>query len=199
QSVNKSVNSVGVIITNHHNKVGLTTEQRQPQSRQQSKSIVSMSSMNAMLVVVVASVAVACMMSSYCEAKDVGLVHSLIRRDSTEKSMHSHLSRKVLERACAAGKDAIDEIIACFSNNMAAKAMLKPELALKCHKEAFNIEFDMNDIEKHRQLICENRDKFEMMTACVYRQATANVDIKQREIFAEAMVDLGLCIINALN
>ena len=76
---------------------------------------------------------------------------------------------------------------------------LDPEKAAKCYKDSFGIEFNAGDVMKHKELICNNRDKFEQLTTCVYRKTAENLDPKQMEKLTEAMVDVGLCIINALD
>lgn len=113
--------------------------------------------------------------------------------------MHSHLSRKVFDRACASSKDTIDEIVACIHNNEHLMKNINPETAAKCYKDAFGTEFNHAEMTKHKELICNNRDKFEEMTACVYRKTAEAMDMKQIERLTEAMVDVGLCIINALD
>lgn len=113
--------------------------------------------------------------------------------------IHSHLSRKVFERACAASKDTIDEIIACLTNNQQLVKTVKPESATSCFKETFGLEFDPTDFHKHKELICNNREKFESLTACIYRKTAEASDPKEMEKFMESLVDVGLCIINALD
>lgn len=114
--------------------------------------------------------------------------------------MHSHMSRKVFDRACAASKDTLDDIIKCLVSNKHLMEAIKRQDTLDCHKEAFGVEFDPADAHKHKDLICNNRDKFEDMTACVYRKtAEANLDQKEIDKLTESMVDVGLCIINALD
>lgn len=134
-------------------------------------------------------------------------VHQVNRRstpahstDQGHKSMlHNHMSRKVFERACAASKDTLEEIIACLTGNEHLMKAVKKEDALSCHKEAFGIEFDPKDAMKHKELVCKNREKFEQMTACIYRKTAEATDAKEIEKLTEAMVDVGLCIINALD
>lgn len=118
---------------------------------------------------------------------------------SHHSMVHNHMSRKVFDRACAASKDTIDEIIACITDNEAITKTVKPELAQDCHKETFGVEFDPKDIHRHKEMICNNREKFENMTACIYRKLTESLDPKEMDKLAEAMVDVGLCIINALD
>lgn len=128
---------------------------------------------------------------------------SLVKR-SDDKSkhqhmVHNHLSRKVFDRACAASKDTIDEIVACITENQTLVKAVQPTLANSCHKDAFGIDFDQKDLSKHKDMICKNRDKFEDMTACIYRKMAESLDPKEMDKMAEAMVDVGLCIINALD
>lgn len=130
---------------------------------------------------------------------------SVFRRSATpaphkdhHSAMHNHLSRKVFDRACAASKDTIDEIVACLNNNAVLKTV-KIELAAGCYKDAFGVDFDPKEMSQHKDLICNNRDKFESMTSCVYRKTAESVDSKELEKMTEAMVDVGLCIINALD
>lgn len=113
--------------------------------------------------------------------------------------MHNHLSRKVFERACAASKDSIDEIFACVTQNEHLMKAVDEKVASGCYKESFGEEFDPKDLHKHKELICKNRDKFESLTACIYRKTAEVLDTKQMEKLTEAMVDVGLCIINALD
>lgn len=125
----------------------------------------------------------------------------LVKRsdDSHHSMMHNHLSRKVFDRACAASKDSIDEIVACLTTNDHVMKVIKPEIAADCYKDAFGAPFDPMDMSKHKKLICENRDKFENMTACVYRKTAESLDKARMDKLTEALVDVGLCIINALD
>lgn len=113
--------------------------------------------------------------------------------------MHNHLSRKVFDRACAASKDTIDEIIACLTTNEGLMKAVKVDTAKTCYKEAFNMDFDPKDVIKHKELICNNRDKFEAMTTCIYKKTAEVADTKEMEKLTETLVDIGLCIINALD
>lgn len=115
------------------------------------------------------------------------------------KMMHNHLSRKVFDRACAASKDTIDEVVACVTNNEQMLKMVKPEVAGKCYKDSFGQEFDPKEMMHHKELICTNRDKFEEMTACVYRKTAEAMNPKEIDTMTSAIVDVGLCIINALD
>lgn len=119
--------------------------------------------------------------------------------DSHHSMMHSHLSRKVFDRACAANKDTIEEIITCITSNEHLTKTISPELAAGCHKEAFGIDFNPKDVMKHKELICNNRDKFEQLTTCIYKKTAEASDPKEMEKLTESMVDVGLCIINALD
>lgn len=119
--------------------------------------------------------------------------------DKHTSMMHSHLSRKVFDRACAASKDTIDEVVACVSKNEHMLKIIKPEVAAKCYQDSFGQEFDPKDIIHHKELICKNREKFEDMTACVYRKTAEALDPKEIDQMTGAMVDVGLCIINALD
>lgn len=122
------------------------------------------------------------------------------RSDHHHKTMlHNHLSRKVFDRACAASKDTIDEIIACLTTNQALLKAVKEDTAKACYKDSFGLDFDPKDVIKHKELICNNREKFETMTTCVYKKTADVLDAKEMERMAEAMVDVGLCIINALD
>lgn len=112
---------------------------------------------------------------------------------------HSHLSRKVFDRACTASKDTIDEIIACVTNSEMLTKTLKDQTAKDCYSEAFGADFDPKDVTKHKELICKNREKFETMTACIYKKTGELMDPKELEKFTESLVDVGLCIINALD
>lgn len=127
---------------------------------------------------------------------------SIHRRSANDKDhhsmMHNHLSRKVFDRACAASKDTIDEIVACLDNNAIIKSANK-ELAKSCYKDSYGIDFDPKVIAQNKEMICKNREKFEMMTGCVYRKTAESVDQKEFDRLTEAMVDVGLCIINALD
>lgn len=127
---------------------------------------------------------------------------SAYRRSADHKDhhsmMHNHLSRKVFDRACAASKDTIDEIVACLNNNPIIKNT-KKELALSCYKESYGMDFDPKDIAQHKDVICKDREKFEVMTGCVYKKTAESVDQKELDRLTEAMVDVGLCIINALD
>lgn len=113
--------------------------------------------------------------------------------------MHNHLSRRIFDRACAASKDIIEEVIACLTGNESLIKTIKPEVALKCYKDSFGVDFDPNDMMKHKELICNNRSKFEQMTTCVYQTTSEAMDSKQVEKLVEAMVDVGLCITNVLD
>jgi hypothetical protein len=119
--------------------------------------------------------------------------------DHHKAMFHNHLSRKVFDRACSASKDTIDEIIACVTNSEILSKALKDAASKECYKTAFNAEFDPNDVTRHKDLICNNRDKFETMTACIYQKTSEMMDPKQMEKFTETLVDVGLCIINALD
>lgn len=120
-------------------------------------------------------------------------------RDKHMSSMHSHLSRKVFDRACAASKDTIDEVVACISKNENMLKIVKPEVAAKCYKDSFGEGFDPKDMAHHKELICKNREKFEDMTTCVYRKTAEALNPKEVDEMTSAMVDVGLCIINALD
>lgn len=114
-------------------------------------------------------------------------------------SMHSHLSKKVFDRACAASKDTIDEIIACLTSNPDLIKAVKHETAAGCYKEAYGVDFDPKETMQHKELICKQRDKFELMTSCVYRKTAEVSDSNQMQKLSEILVDVGLCIINALD
>lgn len=113
--------------------------------------------------------------------------------------LHNHISRKVFDRACAASKDTIDEIVACMTSNEQLVKSVNPESATGCFKESFGTDFDPKDFHKHKDLVCNNRDKFEEMTACIYRKTMESTSSKEMEKFMESLVDVGLCIINALD
>lgn len=113
--------------------------------------------------------------------------------------LHTHMSRKVFDRACAASKDVIDEIILCVTNNKDLMKHLKFQNATVCHKEAFGTDFDPKDMAKHRDEICKSRDKFESMIGCVYEKISADATPQQMQELTEGMVDVGLCIVNALD
>lgn len=119
--------------------------------------------------------------------------------DKHHKMMHNHLSRKVFDRACAASKDTIDEIVNCIKSNETMLKIVKPEVAAKCYQDAFGQSFDPKDMDIHKELICKNREKFEEMTACVYRKTAEALNPKEVDTMTGAMVDVGLCIINALD
>lgn len=132
-------------------------------------------------------------------------VHQLFKRGSDnhhepdKTMMHNHMSRKVFDRACAASKDTLDEIMACLHSNEHMIKAIKSDVAAECYKENFGVNFDPKETQKHKDLICNNRDKFESMTACTYRRTAQSLDSKEIEKLTEAMVDVGLCIINALD
>lgn len=131
-------------------------------------------------------------------------ISSIVKRSDDKHKhhhsmVHNHLSRKVFDRACAASKDTIDEIVACITGNEALTKSVKPDIGINCHKDAFGIDFDPKDINKHKELICNNREKFEDMTACMYHKMAESLDPKEMQKMTEAMVDVGLCIINALD
>lgn len=113
--------------------------------------------------------------------------------------VHNHLSRKVFDRACAASKDSIDEIVACVTTNEGLMKAMDAKAAAQCYKDTFGQDFDPKDLNKHKELICKDREKFENLTACIYKQTAASLDKNELEKLAEAMVDVGLCIINALD
>lgn len=124
---------------------------------------------------------------------------TVVKRSEHHSMMHNHLSRKVMDRACAASKDTIDEIIGCMTSSEALVKAVKKETAALCYKEAFGQDFDEKDLSKHKELICNNREKFENMTTCVYRKTSEQLSAKEMEKLTEALVDIGLCIINALD
>lgn len=130
-----------------------------------------------------------------------GATHSFRMRRSMDHNvmMHNHLSRKVFDRACAASKDTVDEILACVTGSDMLAKTLKDATAKHCYSEAFGDGFDPTDVTKHRELICKNREKFESMTACIYKKTGESLDPKEMEKFTESLVDVGLCIINALD
>ena len=134
-----------------------------------------------------------------CEARGQHLFRSRRNAHDHKSMFHNHLSRKVFDRACSASKDTIDEIIACVTKSEVVTKTLKDQGAKDCYKEAFNSDFDPNDVTKHKELICNNRDKFETMTACIYAKTGQALDPKQMEKLTESLVDVGLCIINALD
>lgn len=113
--------------------------------------------------------------------------------------LHNHMSKKVFERACAAPKDVVQEIILCVTDNKDLMKNLNLDNASECHKEAFGTEFDKKDMMKHKDEICKQREKFEEMVSCVYHKVTENANEKVMEELTGAMVDVGLCIINALD
>lgn len=121
------------------------------------------------------------------------------RQQNHHDVMHSHMSRKVFDRACAADKDTLDEIIGCITTNKFLVNTIKLEDANACHKDAFGVDFDANNVTLHRDLMCKHREKFEQMTTCVYRKTAEAVTKEQMDKMAEAMVDVGLCVINALD
>lgn len=121
------------------------------------------------------------------------------QHDSTHHMLHNHLSRKVFDRACAASKDTIEEIIGCLTSNEHLTKAVNPETAAQCFKDAYGQAFDHKDMFKHKEMICKNRDKFEAMTTCIYRKTVEASDPKDIEKLSESMVDVGLCIINALD
>ena len=112
--------------------------------------------------------------------------------------MHNHMSRKIFDRACAASKDTIDEIVACVTNNKSMLQAVKEGKGTACYKEAFGEDFKPTDLDRHKDLMCNNRDKFEALTTCIYSKAAESMSSKELEQMTEAMVDVGLCIINAL-
>lgn len=116
-----------------------------------------------------------------------------------QSMMHSHMSKKVFERACSASKDVVDEIILCVTDNKDLMKHLNLDNAAECHKEAFGTEFDKNDMLKHKDEICKQREKFEQMISCVYHKVTQNANDHMLEELTGALVDVGLCIINALD
>lgn len=114
-------------------------------------------------------------------------------------SIHNHMSRKVFDRACAASKDTIDEIISCITNNESMTKIVNPEMAASCYKQTYGQDFDHKDFSKHKDMICKERQKFEEMTTCIYKKTTESLGEKENDKLAEAMVDVGLCILNALD
>lgn len=123
-----------------------------------------------------------------------------VKRDAEKHdSLHSHMSRKVFDRACAASKDVIDEIVACMTSNDNMTKAIKPEVAAGCYKDAFGADFDPKALNKHKEMICKNREKFETMTTCVYRKAAEAMSKEELNKLTDAMVDVGLCIVNALD
>lgn len=114
-------------------------------------------------------------------------------------AMHTHMSRKVLDRACAASKDVIDEIIACVTNNKTLMESKQWQKAAECHKEAFGVDFDPKDLTKHHAEICQQKDKFETMVGCVYEKISNESTSAEMQQLTESMVDVGLCIVNALD
>lgn len=150
------------------------------------------------IVTVMLVVVLAALVSTQLEAHSTAS-QARTRRNSHHSAMHNHLSRKVFDRACAASKDTIDEIVACLTGNEGLMKSVKLETAKVCYKEAFNQEFDPKDVVKHKDLICNNRDKFETMTTCIYKKTGEMTDAKEMEKLTESLVDVGLCIINALD
>lgn len=122
-----------------------------------------------------------------------------IEHDKHHSMLHNHMSRKVFDRACAASKDVIDEIILCVTDNKDLMANMNLNVASTCYRNSFGVNFDVNDITKHKDLICKQRDKFEDMVACVYHEVTANATEKVIDQLTSALVDVGLCIINAID
>lgn len=68
----------------------------------------------------------------------------------------------------------------------------------KCFKETFGEEFSKNDMAKHRDMLCKNKEKMEDMTSCMYHQMM-HLDKEELDRIADQMVDVGMCIINALD
>lgn len=145
--------------------------------------------------------------ADYYQAVEAGTVQTLSKpvfkrspnKNEPHSMMHSHLSRKVFDRACAASKDTIDEVVACITGNEHLIKAVKEEDANKCYKDAFGADFNPKEVLKHKELICNNREKFEEMTTCIYRKTAEALDKKEMDKLAESMVDVGLCIINALD
>lgn len=127
------------------------------------------------------------------------LSRSAAEKHPHQVMMHNHLSRKVFDRACAASKDTIDEIFACLTSNDVLMKSVKASSAKECYKEAYGQEFNADEVLKHKELICNNRDKFESMTACIYKKTADSMDAKEMEKLTETLVDVGMCIINALD
>ena len=134
-----------------------------------------------------------------CEARGEHPLNRSRRSQDHHSKMHSHLSRKVFDRACAASKDTIDEIVACVTSSELVSKTIKEQASNGCYKDAFGMEFDMKDKDKHKELICKNRDKFENMTACMYHKIAGSMDQKEIDRLTESLVDVGLCIVNALD
>jgi hypothetical protein len=120
------------------------------------------------------------------------------RRAARRLHFHQHISRKVLDYACAASKDTVDEIMACTTKNEYLSGSSKLASVKNCYTETYGTPFDPNDAAKHKELICKNRDKFELLTACFYQRLVDEMTIKELERFGASLVDLGLCIVNAL-
>lgn len=112
---------------------------------------------------------------------------------------HSHMSKKVFDRACSASKDVIDEIVGCMNGNSLMMKHMNDPGNRNCFKESFGIEFDPKDVTKHRDLICKQRDKFEEMVSCSFLKISESSTAKDMESLTEAMVDVGLCVINAID
>lgn len=121
------------------------------------------------------------------------------RSNDPSGMMNSHLSRRVFDRACAASKDTIDEIVACMTSNEALVTSVTKDVAAKCYHDAFGTEFDPKEMQIHKDMICKNRDKFEQMTTCIYRKTADAVSKEEMSKLTDAMVDVGLCIVNALD
>lgn len=119
--------------------------------------------------------------------------------DKHKAMMHNHLSRKVFDRACAASKDSIDEIVACVTTNEAIMKAVDAEVAQKCYKDTVGEDFDPKEMAKHKDLICKDREKLENLTSCIFSHTAGSLDSVRMEKLTEAMVDVGLCIINALD
>ena len=136
----------------------------------------------------------------YIEGQSVEKPLIVVKRSDDHAGMlHSHMSRKVFDRACAASKDTIDEIVACMTSNEALLKAVSKEVAANCYKEAFGMSFDPKDMQLHKDIICKNREKFEQMTACIYRKTAEALSKDEMSKLTDAMVDVGLCIVNALD
>lgn len=121
------------------------------------------------------------------------------RQNHRHKILHNHMSKKIFDRACAASKDVIEEVILCVTDNKDLLAHFQMDAASNCYKTTYGTDFDRKDLMKHHEEICKQREKFEDLIGCVYHQMTANATAKVMDEISNSLVDVGLCIINALD
>lgn len=116
-----------------------------------------------------------------------------------KNKMNKQMIRRILDRACNASEETLSEVVGCFIGNRELAKSVKAKTATECFKEAYGANLEVADMFKSRDVICNQRDKFDLLTECMIERTTANLNKEQADRVNEAFVDVGLCIVDALD